>query len=561
MRRRRQQEVGVEGLAIGRPQIGVGKARLEGPAGQRLGGQLQAAAIRVADVLESRATAGVLVDGDFVLGDDVEDRRVYAHPAGRHGLRAEFGVPAAARLEAEVQAARAVAVRQLDEGRGLEAAADVSIKTVVGVQLEQQPRHRSGRAVGPVAAVVAVARRDEIIRVAECDAGPAHAGVRGPLLGEPPLPLRVETGGPDLVVLVAFKGAGGAVVVDEPLAPVMHQIVLGAEGKPEALQDIVGVAERPSAVAPIDVHHAAGMRRCVLRGDRDVQVLLDPALAVVEGSLQAGAAVQAMVERGAGLVLDDRLTRVEGQCAGDHLARILVHQRAREAARVLGLELAQVVRHQRHAGVLAQCVSQLCVEVIAISLAVIAIAVGMEARKVRDPVERAPLSAELQCAAVGAIAADQNVALERRPFRPVLGQDVDHAAGGVAVERGERPAQHLDALGGVQGESRRLPLAVGHGGRDAVGDQPDAAHAEGRAGAETARGDLQVLGVVLPVLHHDARHPAEAFREIDLGAALADFIAVDAVDRRRDLEAGLRHAGRRHHDRVLLREHASRHEK
>ena len=48
----------------------------------------------------------------------------------------------------------------------------------------------------------------------------------------------------------------------------------------------------------------------------------------------------------------------------------------------------------------------------------------------------------------------------------------------VAIEHGKRSAQHLDALGACKVEVRHLALAIGAGGRDAVGDQTQAAHAE-----------------------------------------------------------------------------------
>ncbi len=48
-------------------------------------------------------------------------------------------------------------------------------------------------------------------------------------------------------------------------------------------------------------------------------------------------------------------------------------------------------------------------------------------------------------------------------------------------------------------EVRELPLAIGHGGGDAVGVQAQAAHAEGGARTEAADGKLRVLRVVLAV--------------------------------------------------------------
>src|SRR5258707_810604 len=79
-----------------------------------------------------------------------------------------------------------------------------------------------------------------------------------------------------------------------------------------------------------------------------------------------------------------------------------------------------------------------------------------------------------------------------------------------SVERGKRPAQHLDAARRAEPEIGRLPLPVGHARGNTVGVHPDAAHPEGRARAEAARLDLQVLRIVLPVLHRDARDAPQA---------------------------------------------------
>ena len=84
---------------------------------------------------------------------------------------------------------------------------------------------------------------------------------------------------------------------------------------------------------------------------------------------------------------------------------------------------------------------------------------------------------------------------------------------------------------------RHLALAVGKAGRDAVGDQAQAANAEGGAPAEAARGNLQVLRVVLPVLHRDARHTVERLGEVDLRTREVDVVTLHAVDRRRHFHA------------------------
>lgn len=93
------------------------------------------------------------------------------------------------------------------------------------------------------------------------------------------------------------------------------------------------------------------------------------------------------------------------------------------------------------------------------------------------------------------------------------------------------PRDHLDALGGVEVEGGRLALAVRVGGRDAVGDELDAAHAEGRARAEAAHRDLQVLGIVLDGSDHQAGHAGERLGGVHAEVAGLVGAQVDRIDR------------------------------
>ena len=108
----------------------------------------------------------------------------------------------------------------------------------------------------------------------------------------------------------------------------------------------------------------------------------------------------------------------------------------------------------------------------------------------------------------------------------------------VAIHCGVGAAQHFHAFGHIQVEGGGLALAVRHAGRDAVGDQLDTAYAEGRAGAEAAGGDLQVLGVVLAVVGHHAGDGDEGFGGIHPGLAGGDLFPVEHVDGGGQVEAG-----------------------
>jgi hypothetical protein len=170
--------------------------------------------------------------------------------------------------------------------------------------------------------------------------------------------------------------------------------------------------------------------------------------------------------------------------------------------------------------------------------------------RVADAAERAGrLGAERP--GVVAAAAARERELGRLAAR--LGEHGDHAARRVAVERRERAAQHLDALGREQREAAGLPLPVGHRLRDVVLVEPDPAHAERRARAEAARADLDVLRVVLAVVRDDARDAHERLGQVDHRLLLLDLAAPDRIDRRRHVEAALAAPRRRDHERVERR--------
>jgi hypothetical protein len=70
-----------------------------------------------------------------------------------------------------------------------------------------------------------------------------------------------------------------------------------------------------------------------------------------------------------------------------------------------------------------------------------------------------------------------------------------------------------------------------------------AAHAEGRAGAEATRRNLQVLRIVLTVLRDQSRHDGQRFGRIDVGLPAVERFGIDHVDRSGQIEAGVFAAG------------------
>ncbi len=97
-------------------------------------------------------------------------------------------------------------------------------------------------------------------------------------------------------------------------------------------------------------------------------------------------------------------------------------------------------------------------------------------------------------------------------------------AGGIAIQLRQRSAQRFNAGGGIQAGGGRLALAVGHGGRYAIHQNPHAAHAEGGTGAESPYRELQVLGEILAVTRLQAGHGGQQFRQVDQWSRLVGGI-------------------------------------
>jgi hypothetical protein len=157
-----------------------------------------------------------------------------------------------------------------------------------------------------------------------------------------------------------------------------------------------------------------------------------------------------------------------------------------------------------------------------------------------------PARAERQVARAAARARGQ-CDLRRRRRR--LAPEAQDAARGIAVQRGERPAQHFNAAERRPRHVRQLSLPVRHRRRDAVDVDAQPAHAEGRAGADPAHGQLQVLRQVLAIARVDAGDAPQQLRH--LRARPCRHVAgVAPVERRRHRRIG--GIGDDHHRRQRL---------
>ncbi len=472
-------------------------------------------------------------------------------------------------MQSEVDARTGTGIKQLVQGRGLEAARGAGVQVQAGRQFIQCAEHRRGAAVVDAAAVVTVAQ----VTVADVhiQRSTAQPGSQHPLAALPfGLHIRIEAG--QFILLVAAQLAAHAELLAhkilEALARILRARVLeadrGAQGAAGELAHVAPVQVDAVEVA-VEVDHAARMRGRRLEAAREGLVLDHLTVAAVGSQLQAVGA-EALLPLQADLLVVDALAGVvalgEGalrrlRVAGIDLAgaRVALEGRPGDAKRVLGVALVQGVGDDGDLAVARGRDGQLGVALFARGGAVRPVAVGLEARRIQDIADPARLALRIQVKLAHAVAAGRAAELDGRRTLAVAGEELHDTARVIAVQGREWAAQHFDAFGHVEIEGGGLALAVGHGRRNAVRNQANAAHAEGRARAEAARGDLQVLRIVLPVLHHDARNGGERFGQIDAWLGVADARGVDDVDRGRQIEAGLLRAaaGHDHHLQRILR--------
>ncbi len=257
--------------------------------------------------------------------------------------------------------------------------------------------------------------------------------------------------------------------------------------------------------------------------------------------------------QGADLLLIGGFSGVVLHGAVARLARIRRHLRRGEPQGILHEGRLQRIGDERQAGGPAQSETQFRIEIVALRVAVEAIPVGLKMRCVDDVIDHAVVALGFQCIALRVERAVLRPAFHEMARLCVLGEDRDHAARGVAVERGEGAAQHLHTAGRSQIELRELALAVGHGSGNAVRIQTHAAYTEARACAETAHRQLFVLRVILPVFRRHARHRRQRLRDIDLQLPILNGRLIHSVDRGGNIEARFGNPRGRDHHRVQFR--------
>jgi len=213
-----------------------------------------------------------------------------------------------------------------------------------------------------------------------------------------------------------------------------------------AHRQTLAVAQAHAAVAAVQLHHATGSGGRVLRCQRDGQAVVKVALASVHAGREFAGGVQPVVQRQAQLALGHVLARLVQGGIGHRLTWVGFELRARQAQRIARDRLVEHVGNQGHAGLPAGVPAQFGIGVLAPGRAIDAPAVGGEIAVVDQVVEQAVLPRRLHAVAAQAIAAGVQTQANLGPRGTVGGEHLHHTTGRIAVQLGQRAAQHLDAL-------------------------------------------------------------------------------------------------------------------
>ena len=469
---------------------------------------------------------------------------------GQLGFQAHLGMAAARGTQTEVGAAGPGAVGNFSQRRSFKALAHIGIQVGVFAQVRSHAQHGIDGTELHATAVVWVALGDEAVIHTELHPAAAHTGHHAPVLVGHPVGLGKHPGAGHRAGFVALESPLLAQVVDVTQAVFFHLLVFHAgSGLHLALlqRKLLVVFQAHAAVGAIQFDDATGSGGQVLGRQRNGQPVGQVARSPVDRGRDGAGGIGLVHSHHTQLVLRHFLACVVVGGVDHGLPGVGLELGAGQPQRIAGHRLVEQVHHHREAGLVGRIPPQLRVELAAFGSAVVAVAIGLEAGVVQQVVQLAGLPGCVQADLAQAVRAHHHRAAHLRRGRAVCGEHLHHTARRVAVELGQWPAQHLDALGTRQADGRSLALAIGHGGRNAVDYQARAPDAERRPCARSTDGQLQILRIVLPVERRNAGHPVHGLREIDLRAGGCDGVAPHGLDGGRCIEALLLGTAGTHH--------------
>ncbi len=196
-----------------------------------------------------------------------------------------------------------------------------------------------------------------------------------------------------------------------------------------------GVGKAPlQPAAPeeaVELHHAVVGDEGNVRTDGQERLEVAPDVVVAQGDLVA--VVQSAGVDDPELLLVERFARVGAQVPGLGLPGIVLDLGLGEGAGVVGRWRVHEVDDYCEVGLGVELVSELAVEKRGLHPRLLSVPVVGEVRGAGQVVQPSSLAARLELISLLVVLAQGEAGFDEGPFRAVLGEQVDHAAGGGAV--------------------------------------------------------------------------------------------------------------------------------
>ena len=201
-----------------------------------------------------------------------------------------------------------------------------------------------------------------------------------------------------------------------------------------------------AVIIAIKINHAAGESSRRLRSHRDRLKLPHRALAGVRHQFHRLLGIELVIDAHTALRLLNVFARVELQRQRIDLSRVGVELRLGQAQRILRTGQIDVIAKHGHRGCLTQAHVKLGICAEPNRGAVRSRPVGLKTIHLRDIAHSALTAISLKPDAQRIVRTGNNGRSHRRRRHAGLSEYLNHPTGRVAVQRRERPAQHLDPL-------------------------------------------------------------------------------------------------------------------
>src|SRR5699024_11075672 len=182
------------------------------------------------------------------------------------------------------------------------------------------------------------------------------------------------------------------------------------------------------------------------------------------------------------------LARIIGKVGVARSSAVILGSPACDGAWILRARRIQEMRDQGQFAIPADIMCQFANEVIAFHVAVLAVAVLLQASHNGRITPIIKLARRGSTGTQIAIAAAAELDFVDRAILRSQCTDFDHAASGIAIQRRKRSAQYFDPLDRARIDNIRLPLAIHQRLRNAIDQDAHAAYAKRRACTKAAYG-------------------------------------------------------------------------